>query len=190
VTNLQAINPPNKNVELYGRDNMKLFPHGITHFIRQGRRIDGGWHIAIARHLQIWLGNTNLISKDTKEKFARMYDLVFLVHSNLRLPVRRDQLPRYQETINDLLDIMVEVCAPSTKKQCNSIKYHWPRHWSDTRRELGCSVNEKSLERKLGEIQKKNFSYTNARYNVDVSTPAPHVHTICGDLFVTIVQCN
>jgi hypothetical protein len=140
--------------------------------------------------LQIWLGNTNLISKDTKEKFARMYDLVFLVHSNLRLPVRRDQLPRYQETINDLLDIMVEVCAPSTKKQCNSIKYHWPRHWSDTRRELGCSVNEKSLERKLGEIQKKNFSYTNARYNVDVSTPAPHVHTICGDLFVTIVQCN
>ena len=169
VTQLHANCPPNKNVELGGRDNLKLFPHGITHFIRKGRRIDGGWHIAISRHLQIFLGTTNIISTQTKAKIARVYDLLFAVHSSLQLPVRVDHLPRYQETINGLLDQMVDICTASVKSDCNSIKYHWPRHWSNTRRELGCSAAEKSLERKLGEIQKKNFSFTNARGNVDVS---------------------
>ena len=56
ASKLHASCPPNKNVELGGRDMMKLFPHGITHFIRQGRRIDGGWHIAIERHQQIFSG--------------------------------------------------------------------------------------------------------------------------------------
>jgi hypothetical protein len=169
VSALHATSPPNKNVELYGRDTMKLFPYGITHFIRKGRRIDGGWHIAIARHLQVFVGTTNMLSAPTKGKFARLYDLLFNVHTSLRLPVASTALPTYQETINDLLDSMVDVCAPSVKSNCNSIKYHWPRHWSDTRRELGCSAAEKSLERKLGEIQKKNFAYTNSRYSVDVS---------------------
>jgi hypothetical protein len=169
ATNLHATSPPNKNVELYGRDNMKLFGHGITHFIRKGRRIDGGWHIAIARHLQIFVGTTNLLCAATKTRFAVMYDLMFHVHSSLRLPVRTAQLPSYQETIDDLLEVMVHICGPSTKSNCNSIKYHWPRHWADTRRELGCSAAEKSLERKLGEIQKKNFTFTNSRFDVDVS---------------------
>jgi hypothetical protein len=156
-------------VELYGRDTLKFFPHGITHFIRKGRRIDGGWHIAIARHLQVFVGNTHVIGNAMKQDFARAYNLLFKVHSSLRLPVQRAKLSRYQDTINALLDCMVEICAPSVKSGCKSIKYHWPRHWSDTRRELGCSANEKSLERKLGEIQKKNFTYTNSRYSVDVS---------------------
>jgi hypothetical protein len=169
ASGLHAMSPPNKNVELYGRDTMKLFPHGITHFIRKGRRIDGGWHIAIARHLQVFVGTTDMISNRSKEKYARLYDLLFHVHSSLRLPVASTDLTTYQATINDLLDAMVDVCEPSTKSHCNSIKYHWPRHWSDTRRELGCSAAEKSLERKLGEIQKKNFAFTNSRYSVDVS---------------------
>ena len=33
--------------------------------------------------------------------------------------------------------------------------------------ELGCSANEKSLERNLGEMQKKHFKHTNARYNTE-----------------------
>ena len=49
-----------------------------------------------------------------------------------------------------------------------SIKYHWPFHWGDTRRELGCSAAEKSLERKLGESQKRNFKFTNGKENVEV----------------------
>jgi hypothetical protein len=170
ASNLHATSPPTKNVELDGRDAMKLFPYGITHFIRKGRRIDGGWHIAIARHLQVFVGTTDLLSARTKAKFARLYDLLFHVHTNLRLPVAKTGLSTYQQTINDLLDAMVEVCEPSVKSKCNSIKFHWPRHWSDTRRELGCSAAEKSLERKLGEIQKKNFAFTNSRYNVDVSS--------------------
>jgi hypothetical protein len=120
--------------------------------------------------LQIFLGCTNMITAYTKAKFARVYDLLFHVHSNLRLPVRRETLGQYQQTINDLLTGMIDICTPSTKGKCNSIKYHWPRHWSGTRRELGCSAAEKSLERKLGELQKKNFAYTNSRYNVDVSS--------------------
>ena len=170
ASNLHATSPPTKNVELGGRDAMKLFPHGITHFIRKGRRIDGGWHIAIARHLQVFAGTTDLLSARTKAKFARLYDLLFHVHTSLRLPVAKAGLSTYQQTINDLLEAMVEVCEPSVKSKCNSIKFHWPRHWSDTRREIGCSAAEKSLERKLGEIQKKNFAYTNSRYNIDVSS--------------------
>ncbi len=33
--------------------------------------------------------------------------------------------------------------------------------------ELGCSANEKSLERYLGEKQKKHFKHTNTRYNTE-----------------------
>lgn len=168
-THLHETAAPNKNVELAGRDTLKLFRHGITHFIRNGRRIDGGWHISIARHLQIFLGCTDMICDATKAKYAHMYDLLFEVHSSLRLPVAVQSLPTYQKNINDLLDCMVVICAPAFKRECNSIKFHWPRHWADCRRELGCSAAEKSLERKLGEIQKKNFTYTNSRYNVDVS---------------------
>jgi hypothetical protein len=161
----------NKNVELNGRDTFKLFRHGISHMIINSRRIDGGWHISMARHLQVFVGTTDLISSATKAKFAKVYDLLFNVHAGLRLPVPRTHLGQYQETIDDLLVAMMEINIPSTKSKCNSIKYHWPRHWADTRRELGCSAAEKSLERKLGEIQKRNYSFTNSRYDVDVRTP-------------------
>ena len=167
---VHAEQPGNKNVELGGRDGLKKFKHGISHYIRKGRRIDGGWHIAIARHLHIFMGTTDLISRQTKLKITRLYDLLFEVHSSLIQPVQKQALPRYQQSIDDLLEGMVELCRPSTKSKCKSIKYHWPRHWSDTRRQLGCSAHEKSLERKLGEVQKKYFTYTNGRGCVDVST--------------------
>ena len=67
----------------------------------------------------------------------------------------------YQADIDALLHLMVAICAPSTPSECKSIKFHWPRHWAQTRAELGCSALEKSLERKLGEAHKKNFAYTN-----------------------------
>lgn len=159
----------NKNVEINGRDSLKLFKHGITHMIIKSRRIDGGWHISMARHLQLFVGTTDMLSTRTKVQFSRVYNLLFKVHSGLRLPVRREDLGNYQGTINALLETMIQINTPSTKSKCNSIKYHWPRHWSDTRRQLGCSAAEKSLERKLGEIQKRNFSFTNSRHDVDVS---------------------
>ena len=47
-----------------------------------------------------------------------------------------------------------------------SIKFHWPRHWAFTRRQLGCAADEKILERKLGETHKKMYKYTSKKYDV------------------------
>ena len=93
------------------------------------------------------------------------------VHASLRIPLLKQDLAVYQGTINDLLTAMIVICTPSTKSKCRSIKYHWPHHWNDTRRELGCAAHEKSLERKLAEAQKRNFKFTNGRYDVEVQTP-------------------
>ena len=155
-------------MELGGRDGFKLFRHGITNYIRGHRRIDGGWHIAMARHLHVYLCTSDLLSAATKRKLGQAFHLLFEVHSALRMPVSKHQLQAYQQTINGLLLLMVEICAPSSKTSCNSIKYHWPRHWADTRRQLGCSAAEKSLERKLAETQKRNFKYTNKKDDMEV----------------------
>jgi hypothetical protein len=48
------------------------------------------------------------------------------------------------------------------------MKYHLPYHWADTRLQLGCSAAEKSLERKLGEAQKKYFPLTNGKHGAQV----------------------
>jgi hypothetical protein len=41
--------------------------------------------------------------------------------------------------------------------------------------ELGCSANEKSLERNLGEMQKTHFKHTNTRYNTEVIRQPQHI---------------
>ncbi len=43
--------------------------------------------------------------------------------------------------------------------------------------ELGCSPYEKSLERYLGETQKKHFKHTNARYNTEVQLDEHNLRT-------------
>ena len=43
--------------------------------------------------------------------------------------------------------------------------------------ELGCSANEKSLERFLGEKQKKHFKHTNTRYNTEDQLDAHNLRT-------------
>ena len=48
-------NATNKNVELGGRDTFKRFKHGITGYILGERRVDGGWHIAMAYQLHVAL---------------------------------------------------------------------------------------------------------------------------------------
>ena len=39
----------NNNVELGGHNAFKFFPFGIAHIIRKIRRVDGSWHMAMAR---------------------------------------------------------------------------------------------------------------------------------------------
>jgi hypothetical protein len=38
----------NNNVELGGRNTFKFFQFGISNILHKKRRVDGGWHIAMA----------------------------------------------------------------------------------------------------------------------------------------------
>jgi hypothetical protein len=38
-----------------------------------------------------------------------------------------------------------------------------------TRVEIGCAADEKSLEKKLAESQKRHYAFTNKKFNVDGS---------------------
>ena len=154
-------NASNKNVELGGRDTFKRFKHGITGYILGERRVDGGWHIAMAYQLHVAICTMPELSTTTKMKIAVAYDLLFAVHHGLRNPLARERVRSYDINISRLLHAMVEICAPSTKSGCCSIKFHWPRHWAHTRLQLGCAAEEKTLERKLGQSQKRNFRFTN-----------------------------
>ena len=98
---------------------------------------------------------------NTRLKIAEAYGLLFAVHHALRNPLPRELVHNYDLTISQLLHAMVQICSPSTKGECCSIKFHWPRHWAHTRLQLGCAAEEKTLERKLGQSQKRNFRFTN-----------------------------
>lgn len=151
----------NKNVELGGRDAFKRFRHGIVDYILGERRCDGGWHIAMSRQLHIAICTMKELRKSTRQTVGRAYELLFAVHHGLRCSLPAVDVDNYNATIAELLDVMLEINVDSTDGDCKSPKYHWPRHWAHTRRELGCAAAEKSLERKLGQSQKRNFRFTN-----------------------------
>ena len=163
--------PRNINVEMRERDGFKSFPHGVTHVVLSQKRIDGGWHVSIARHFRIFLCTTSMLTNKTKTLFSRAYSLLLKVHASLRIPLHKNHTAEYQLDINELLTVMKHICAPTTASGCNSAKYHLPVHWLDTRLQLGCSANEKSLERKLGEAQKKYFRLTNGKQGAQVVVP-------------------
>ncbi len=83
----------------------------------------------------------------------------------LQKQVEKHVLRNTQELldINELLECIKHICERTSPSACNSAKYHLPYHWLDTRLQLGCSAAEKSLERKLGEAQKKYFPFTNGK---------------------------
>ena len=167
--------PSCKNAELGGRDGMKVFAHGITcYMLPKIRRINGGWWVSIARQLRIFLCCTDIISVETRKKLSNALRLLLRVHHALRGPVLKNELQKYDDTINELVTATISICHPHSPSGCNSIKFHWPLHWWLTRREFGCSANEKSLERMLGEAQKTHFKHTNSRYDVEV----PSIHII------------
>ena len=126
--------PSNKNVELGGRDGFKFFKHGVSSYmLPKVRRINGGWWISIARQLKIFLCVTRIISDSTRSKFCDALNLLFEVHHGLRNPVDKTDLDSYQGKINFLLTTLVDITLPWSKSQCQSIKFHWPRHWGHTR---------------------------------------------------------
>ena len=56
-----------------------MFPHGVTWYIIKKRRINGGWHIPIARQLQVFFSTTNLLPITTKKQLGEAYMLLLKV---------------------------------------------------------------------------------------------------------------
>ena len=156
-------------MELGGRDGLKTFQHGIcSFFIPKVVRINGGWWISIARHLRIFFCFTTLISDATKVVFAEAFQMLLKIHHMTRNPVFKTAINDYKKDHEEFLKMLIHICAPSTKTRCKSIKFHQPTHWYQTRIDLGCAAMEKSLEKMLGESQKKPFKFTNARFDIEV----------------------
>jgi hypothetical protein len=61
----------NNNVEMRERDGFRAFPHGVTHFVISEKRIDGGWHVSIARQFRIFMCTTSLLETIPKKCFVR-----------------------------------------------------------------------------------------------------------------------
>ena len=169
VAKVALQNVTNKNIELRGKNGFKLFPNGISHILRNGISVDGSFHISMARHLHVYLCTLDGLPRTMKQKIGRAYELLFQVHHNLRLPVKKTAIQEYQNTIDSLLVMLRIMYRPFSKTDCNSYKFHAPIHWGQTRVEIGCAADEKSLERKLGESQKRHFKFTNRKFNVDGS---------------------
>ena len=167
VETVATQNVCNKNVELRGKNGFKLFPKGIAHIIRNEISVDGAFHIAMARHLHVYLCNVDILPVEMKQTFGRAYELLFKVHASLRLPVKKNDLQEYQNNIDSLMVMLKMICRDSSPSDCNSIKFHYPIHWGHTRLELGCAADEKSLEKKLSESQKRHFAFTNGKCGVD-----------------------
>ena len=162
--------PRNINVEMRERDGFRTFPNGVTSYILSEKTIDGGWYISIARHLRVFLCTTTLLRNNTKKLYATAFSLLFTVHASLRLPLKKTLVGQYQMDINELVHFIKKISrtCPMRGKGVDVVKLHLPYHWAHTRMQLGCAAAEKSLERKLGEAQKKYFPLTNGKDGAQV----------------------
>jgi hypothetical protein len=86
-----------------------------------------------------------------------MYFLLFEVHHDLRYHILKIQIDEFQNTINDLLAAMIDICRPHFPSGCKSIKFHWGYHWAQSRIQLGSTAEESQIF----------FKSTNARYDID-----------------------
>jgi hypothetical protein len=124
-TNIAAVMPSSKNVELGGRDGTKYLKHGVTAFmVPKIRRINGGWWISIARQFRIFYCFTDLVGDATRKRYGNALHLLLQVHHALRDPLYKGDLNKYDDTISQLLDAMITICKPHTKSKCNSFKFH------------------------------------------------------------------
>ena len=121
VTRVAAAAPSNSNAELQHRNSFQTFPHGITEYARNKRRIDGSWWISIVRHLHICVCTTSLFfSPPDRKKVARACALCYAVHENLAGPLLKADVGTYQGTIDEFVDILKDLAMPSTASLCRS----------------------------------------------------------------------
>ena len=128
----------NTNSEISEHDGFKLFPFGFAGYIRNENRVDGGWHLSMTRHLHVWLCTSDFLPNDKKLLCSTACCKLYEVDTFLRWPVKKTKLAYYSVLIDDLLEILVELCRPYYKCQGNSFKFHWPRHWVYFRLHLRC----------------------------------------------------
>ena len=178
VAKVALQNNVNNNVALGNRNAFKFFPFGISKIIRKSRRVDGGWHIAMARQMHVYFCNVDYLSRATRMQIGDAYNLLYAVECGLRYPLRKTKVHEFEQLVSRLLEAQIAICTPYSKSKCNSIKYHLPYHWGDTRVQLGCSPNEKSLEKKLAETQKRNFAFTNKKHDVEVPSSCLHKYRL------------
>ena len=133
-------------------------------------------------HLRLFLCTSTFLRLVTRQRIGEAHALLFQVHHGLRDALPKTGLQAYRARIKRLLDALVPLCKPFTKRMCNSHKYRWPLHWWFIRTQLGCEAAEKSLERKLGESQKINFKYTNHNDGHEVLS--------CSECSIAIYNCN
>jgi hypothetical protein len=125
----------------------------------------------MARQMHVFFCTVEYLSLENKLLIAKAYSMLYEVECGLRSPMRKSEVHVFEHLIECLLDAIIAICLPYSKSKCNSIKYHSPYHWGDTRVQLGCSPNERSLEKKLAETQKRNYTFTNKKDNVEVTLP-------------------
>ena len=86
VQNVAMQNVSNKNVELGGKNGFKLFYNGIAHWIRKQISVDGGFHIAMARQMNVFLCNMELLPMEMKKNLGvhtRCYSEFTLIYACL-----------------------------------------------------------------------------------------------------------
>ncbi len=82
----------NNNVELGSMNAFKFFPFGISNIIRKIRRVDGGWHIAMARHLHVYFCNIEDLSLANKTVIGMAYNLLYAAECGLCERFERESL--------------------------------------------------------------------------------------------------
>ena len=105
-------------MELGSRNAFKFFPFGISNIIRKIRRVDGGWHIAMARHLHVYFCNVDYLSLATKTVIGMAYNLLYAVECGLRSALRKTEVVEFELLIGRLLDVIIIICTPFSKTQC------------------------------------------------------------------------
>ena len=61
----------NTNVEMDETNGFKRFRHGVTEWLLNQRRIDGGWYISILRHLHVVVTTSDdLMTRDQRRTIA------------------------------------------------------------------------------------------------------------------------
>ena len=79
----------------------------------------------------------------------------------------------FHHTVVTAIEKLLVVLKPISPSAGCSKKMHLPLHWADYIKEIGCSANEKTQEKAIGDMWKKRFKHTGGRIDDRIA----QVHT-------------